>query len=78
MQVKQPSPIMSSLIHNFAMNRDPKIYQYIKQFTKSHTLPLQLHLGANVANTDYNKAELFTNSTFKYLILMGVAHQPTH
>ena len=55
---------MSSLIHNFAMNRDSKIYEYIKQFTKSHTLPLQLHLGANVANTDYDKAELFNQYFF--------------
>ena len=53
-----------SLIHNFAMNRDPKIYQYIKQFTKSYTLPPQLHLGANVANTDYDKAELFNQYFF--------------
>ena len=68
-----------SLIHNFAMNRDPKIYQYIKQFTKSYSLPPQLHLGANVANTDYDKAELFnqyffsvfTNSDFQVPNLDG-------
>ena len=32
------------LIHNFAANQDPRIYKHIKQFTKSHTLPPQLHL----------------------------------
>ena len=41
------------------MNRDPKIYKCIKQFSKSHTLPPQLHLDAKVVNTDHNKAELF-------------------
>ena len=40
------------------------IYQYIKQFTKSCALPLQLHLEDNVANTDNEKAELFNQYFF--------------
>ena len=51
-------------IYNFAANRDPKIYQYIKQLSKSHTLPPQLHLDAKVVNTDHDKAELFNQYFF--------------
>ena len=36
----------------------------IKQFTKSHTLPPQLHFNSNVAKTDHYKAELFNQYFF--------------
>ena len=53
-----------NLIHNFATNQDPRIYNYIKQFNKSHTLPPQLHFNHDIANSDYHKAELFNQYFF--------------
>ena len=53
-----------NLIQNYATNHDPKIYQYIKQYTKSCALPPQLHLENNVANTDNEKAKLFNQYFF--------------
>jgi len=74
-----------NLVQNFAMNHDPRIFQCIKQFTKSHTLPPQLHFDSNVAYTDHNKSELvqpiFSLSllgvTLKSQILMNFAYQIT-
>jgi len=62
MQVKLPS--VSSLVHNFTTNHDSAIYHYIKQLTKSYTLPPKLHFDSKVVNTDYSKAELFNQYTF--------------
>jgi len=45
----------------------------IKQFTKSHTLPPQLHFDPNVVYTDHNKVELF-NQFFLCLYSVGVAN----
>jgi len=53
-----------SLVHNFASNRDLRIYRYMKQLTKSHTLPPELYFDNKVANTDYSKAELFNQYFF--------------
>ena len=53
-----------NLIQGFTANRDPRIYRYIKQFTKSHTLPPQLHFNSITANTDHSKAELFSQYFF--------------
>ena len=61
---KAKSNYEENLIHNFATNQDPRIYKYIKHFTKSHTLPPQLHLNHNIANTNYHKAELFNQYFF--------------
>jgi len=48
-----------TLVHNFATNKDPKIFRFIKEFTKSHILPPQLHNDSIIADTDSSKAELF-------------------
>ena len=61
-----------SLIYNYAANRDPKIYQFIKQFSKSHTLPPQLHLDAKVVNTDHDKAELFNQYFYSVFTKSGI------
>ena len=53
-----------SLVHNFTTNHDSAIYRYIKQLTKSYTLPSELHFDLQVANTDYGKAELFNQYFF--------------
>ena len=47
------------LIYNFSTNNDPKIFQFIGEFTKSHVLPPQLHHNATTADADLDKAELF-------------------
>ena len=48
-----------NLIHNFATSKDPKKFHFIKEFTKTHVLPSQLHTDSTSAKTDVNKAELF-------------------
>ena len=48
-----------SLIHNYATTKDSKIFRYIKEFTKSHVLPPQLHTDSATAVSDFDKAELF-------------------
>ena len=65
MQARWPNPITNEILSKtFWTNQDPRIYRYIKQFTKSHTLPPQLHFNSNVANTDHYKAELFNQYFF--------------
>ena len=41
-----------SLIHNFTIDKDPKLFHYIKKFSKSHVLPPQLHNGSVTAGSD--------------------------
>jgi len=48
-----------SLIHNFTIEKDYKLFHYIKKFSKSHVLPPQLHNGSVTADSDINKAEMF-------------------
>ena len=48
-----------TVLHNFATNKDPEIFRFIKEFTKSHILPPQLYNDSTTANTDSSKAELF-------------------
>ena len=54
----------NDLIHGYAMRKDPKIFQYIKKFTKSDVLPTQLHDDSDLADTDFTKAELFNKYFF--------------
>ena len=48
-----------SLIHNFTIEKDYKLFHYIKKISKSHVLPPQLHNGSVTADSDINKAEMF-------------------
>ena len=53
------SAFEQTLIYNFTTNKDTKIFRYIKEFSKSHNLPPELHNDSITANTDLDKAELF-------------------
>ena len=61
-----------SLVHNFVTNKDPKIFQFIRDFTKIRALPPQLHDDYTTTDTDESKAEVlnqyfysvFTHSDF--------------
>ena len=48
-----------NLIYNLATSKDPKIFHFIKEFTKTHVLPSQLHTDSTSVETDVDKAELF-------------------
>ena len=48
-----------NLIYNFATSKNPKIFHFIKEFTKTHVLPFQLHTDSTSVETDVDKAELF-------------------
>ena len=52
------STYLQNLIHNFVTSKDsyPKIFHFIKEFTKTHVLPSQLHADSTSAETDVDKA----------------------
>ena len=50
-----------SLINNFAHDRDPKIFHYIRDFTKAKSLPPILQCGTSKVESDKEKAEMFNN-----------------
>jgi len=52
------STLKQSLIHNFAIKMNFKILRFIKEFTKSHILPPQMHNDSTIAATNLNKTEL--------------------
>ena len=54
-----------NLIQGFTASRDPRIYRYIKQFTKFHTLPPQLHLQLTLTTI---KLSFLTSISFLYLL----------
>ena len=65
--VTSKSVFENDLIHGYAMppmRNDPKIFQYIKKFTKSDVLPTQLHDDSDLADTDFTKAGLFNKYFF--------------
>ena len=47
-----------SLIHNFTTKMNFKILCFIKEFTKSHIMPPQMHNDSTIAATNFNKTEL--------------------
>ena len=57
-----------SLIHNFATKKDSKSFHFIKEFTKFHILPFQMHNDSSTATTNFDKAELHTQSIDLYSI----------
>ena len=62
--VASKSAYENNLINGYATRNDPKIFQYIKKFTKSDALPTQLHDDFDLADTDYSKAELLNKYFF--------------
>ena len=50
-----------SLINNFAHNRNPKIFHYIRDFTKAKSLPPILQCGTSKVESDKEKVEMFNN-----------------
>ena len=50
-----------SLINSFAYNRNPKIFHYIRNFTKAKSFPLILQCGTPKVESDREKAEMFNN-----------------
>ena len=49
----------SDLVTNFAFSNDPKIYQYMRSFSRQSDLPGVMHLGSRSATSGADKAELF-------------------
>ena len=47
-----------SLVHNFVTYKDPKIFWFIRDLTKTRALPSQLHDDSTTTATDEGKAEL--------------------
>ena len=64
-----------NLVHNFVINKDPKIFQYIRDFTKTWVFPPQLCDGSTTADTDDSKAELF-NKYFYSVFTRSDFHVP--
>ena len=57
------------------MCNDPKIFQYIKKFTKLDVLPTQLHDDSDLADIDFTKAELFNKYFFS---VFTKSNRPEH
>ena len=57
-----------SLINNFAYNRDPKIFHYIRDFTLAKSLPPILQCGTSKVESDKEKAEMFNNYFYSIYI----------
>ena len=51
-------------MYNEPPANDPKIFKYIKKFTKSDALPTQLHDDFDLVDTDYNEAKLVNKYFF--------------
>ena len=49
----------STLISNSSSVNSNKIYKYIKSITKSNHIPSTVNLDSSIANTDFDKANLF-------------------
>ena len=49
----------SKLVHDFACNKNPKLYAYIRSVTWQNHLPQQLFLDHRMATTDEEKVNLF-------------------
>ena len=49
----------AALITDYACHSSPAIYHYIRNFTKSATIPPTVHLDATSANSDITRANLF-------------------
>ena len=62
--VASKSAYENNLIHGYATHNDPKIFQYIRKFTKLDALPTQLHDDFDLADTDHSKAELLNKYFF--------------
>ena len=56
-----------SLVHNFVTNKGPKIFHFIKDFTKTHVLPSQLHDDSTTTDTDEGKVEVFNQYFYSIL-----------
>jgi len=57
--ISAKSTFEQSLIHNFATKKFPKIFHFIKKFSKTQFLPPELHDDSTKAVTNFDKAELF-------------------
>jgi len=66
-----------TLIFNFARNKDSKLFWFIKEFTKSHILPPQLHDDSSTADTNLGKAKLF-NHYFHSVFTQSSLTHPTY
>uniref|UniRef100_A0A1X7TRS3 Reverse transcriptase domain-containing protein n=1 Tax=Amphimedon queenslandica TaxID=400682 RepID=A0A1X7TRS3_AMPQE len=49
----------SDLVHMFAFDNNPRLFQYIKKSLKEQSLPQILHLGPSSETSDFGKALLF-------------------
>ena len=54
----------SKLVHDFACNKNPKLYSHIRSVTRQNHLPQQLTLDHRIATTDEEKANLFNEYFF--------------
>ena len=56
---KAKSDYETNLVTNYLQSKDPKIFHYIKDLTKSHSLPSCLHMDSTVFEQDLDKANAF-------------------
>ena len=49
----------SDLVHKFAFDNNPRLFQYIKKSLKEQSLPQILYLGPSSETSDFGKASLF-------------------
>ena len=55
------SKLECSLINNFAYNRNPKIFHYIRDFIKTEPFPPILQYGTSKVESDREKAKMLSN-----------------
>ena len=60
-----------SLINNFAYNRNPKWFHYIRDFTKAKSFPPILQCGTSKVESDRENAEMFNNYFHAVFISSG-------
>ncbi len=49
----------AQLVQLFAFNNSYKIFKYIKNITKSQSLPITMHYGNKAATSNQDKADVF-------------------
>ena len=57
-----------SLINNFAYNRNPNLFHYIRHFTKAKSFPPILQCGTSKVESDREKAEMFNNYFYSVFV----------
>ena len=67
----------AALITDYACHSSPAIYHYIRNFTKSATIPPTVHLDATSANSDITRANLFNQYFYSVFTPSSTVPVPT-